>query len=167
MSKIITKSQLVDILTTRKGGGFVSITTVTIPKMVKKNNPFYEKIQKVARRNGMLGVSYERAVRNQLKREGKPSDFQAEELPFGQHSGQYLITYKDKLYLKYFPMTNSQEFYQEIGPMGTIVAKEQVEPYLSKSYSSRQGTEKTVKWLTPCLDSIRSISIDHEQYELV
>ena len=69
-----------DFVQSIKRGTFgIQLIAVTEPKMNKRNNPLYGAVKKVTYlSNVMLGYDYENVVNNQLKREGKDTDFQAE-----------------------------------------------------------------------------------------
>ena len=62
-----------------KGTFGIQMVSVTEPKMNKRNNPYYGRVQKVTYMlNVMLGYNYENVVNNQLAREGKVTNFVAD-----------------------------------------------------------------------------------------
>ena len=62
-----------------KGTFGIQMVSVTEPKMNKRNNPYYGRVQKITYMlNVMLGYNYENVVNNQLAREGKVANFVAD-----------------------------------------------------------------------------------------
>lgn len=166
MNKILTREQLVELLHQKKGATFVTITTVTIPKLLKEGNPLYKKVEKIARRNGITGASYQQCVRNRQEKEGLEPNFEAEPLPWGEHDGPYLVKHKGKYYLKYRASDNNlEEVFRRIDNR-EIISKDLVTPFYPVK-TSRQGVEKPVGWITPSIENIRQISIFGESFELV
>lgn len=62
-----------------KGTFGITMITKTEPKMNKRNNPFFGRVQKVTYMSNVgLGLSYENCVNNRLDRKGLENDYQAE-----------------------------------------------------------------------------------------
>lgn len=163
---ILTREQLVELLHKKKGATFITITTITIPKLLKTGNPLYKNVEKIARRNGITGANYTNCVKNQQVREGMEPTFEADPLPWGEHDGPYLVKHKGKFYLKYRASDhNLEEVFRRIDNR-EIISKDLVTPFYPVK-TSRQGVEKPVGWITPALESIRQIAIFGSTFELV
>lgn len=72
---ILTENQLVDMLLSRKGATFVRLDSCTIPNLLKKGNPFWNKenktmnVSKDSSTNAMIGVNYANLVNNARNKE--------------------------------------------------------------------------------------------------
>lgn len=64
-----------------------TITTVTEPKMNKKNNPFLGLVKKVSTANVILKFNYANSVNTQLKKEDKDAVFVPKSRAWGVHRG--------------------------------------------------------------------------------
>lgn len=167
--QIITKQELKDNLMNMKGGAnIVSIVTKTTPRMRKTDNPFYDKVEKVSKVNGIINWRYSNAVNNQRKREGKEDDFQAVERRWGQRiKGTPLVEHKGKYYLemKVERKLNSEYIHKE---KGEKLDMEQLGAFLyTNSSSKRQNLEKEVVLRDYKLDSIDTIKMNGEEYKVV
>lgn len=172
----ISLDQLREIVVERKGATFVEIVTNTEPKMRKTGNPYYGRVRRIARRNGMLGTSYENDVNNQRHRENQPLDDEGQVEPFvaealwkgkGQHVGPNLARHTEtgEEYLVFFPARRDAQG----NPIadedqwlidGNPVPKETIEPYLVAGNSEKQQVTRKIPWRTIGLSNVRQIKID-------
>lgn len=131
---------------------FISMLTVTEPKL-KKSCP-YVGVLKVSRRNGLINVNYNKAVRNRLAKSlgvaladveytnGKTwfvhqTDENGKALPLVKHATKET----GKHYLQYFPIRSSGTKY--VLPNGEEIAESQLKPYFyaeSKSEEYKPAT---------------------------
>lgn len=166
MSKLLKRSELVALLSGGKGGRFVTLTTRTMPRMKKTGNPYFGRVERVAKRNGQIGVDYQNSVNNQLGREGKDTDFEAYPLPWGEHHNAYFVAHKGNFYLKYKPKSTLADIWVDT-ETGEELSVDKLQEFLPKQSESRQGTDNEIQWRTIAVDSISQIAVDGETYELV
>lgn len=167
MKKIITQTQLAGILANIRGATPAQLLTVTNP--VKKVCPFA--VQKIVQSNVMLNCFYEAGVNRRLEKEGKPAGFEAKPRAWGSHvmDGDRLtplVEHKGKLYMVcQFNRVDSVEYRRD----GQQVDKAGLADYLPKDRveGENQGLDKALVVRTYGLDSIRSITIDRETFEVV
>lgn len=78
----------------------IGMTTVTVPAMRKKNNPYFGHVAKISRVNGWINWRYAKSVNRQRVRERKRADFQALVRAWGMRVEKTpLIKHGDALYL--------------------------------------------------------------------
>lgn len=117
---------------------FVSMLTVTDPKMRTTGNP-YKGVQKVSRRNGLLNVNFTNAVERNIAESFGISPTQVE-YNAGKTWYKHLTTtdgkplalcvhQKDetKYYLQYYPQKSETKY---LMPDGTEIAEENLKPFL-------------------------------------
>lgn len=159
----MTREELVTFLNNRGGCTAVGLKTRTSPKMLKRGNPNANaKVERITRRNGFVGGSYESIVNNKQEREGGERDFEAKPLPWGQHAGRYFIEHKGSMYLKLFPTATGCKGEDRWEVDGVEVDLSVVQPYLPKSSPSASGVE----WRTIALTSIEELTVDGETITL-
>lgn len=168
------------MLEARNGARIVTIVTVTVPAMRKTDNPFFGLVERVVRRNGMCGASYESSVNRRRDKEGTPTDnkgvvmeFTSLPLPWGQHDGPFFVKHtpkgatEEKLYLKFLPNRNLEEQWRNSVTKKPYAPAdvERIRTFVRESRgSSRQEIENQVEWRTIAVDSIDQITIDGELY---
>ena len=170
-----TADNIVDLLSAVKGAKIVTITTKTIPAMVRtaedgRINPFAGKnlrkdvsVRKIARVNGVVNWNYTNSVNRQLVREGKTADFTAHPRKWGTRmSGlPFVIHIKDgkvNLYLEMKVERSVEHWYED--DKGNRVNADEVKPFLKPRSVTRQGTDKEVILRDYRIDNI--IAIRHE-----
>ncbi len=97
--KEISKQQLLDLLVNLKSATPTTIITRVIPKMRKKNNPYYDEVTKFMEANIFINFSYRNSVNKALEKEGKDPDFQPSwrwgqripNTPLVEHEGGYYL----------------------------------------------------------------------------
>lgn len=168
--KPVKVSNIQDVLSNIRGAKFISVVTVTDPRLKKTGNP-YTNVVKVSSFTGQINFDYENAVNNQRKREGISAQFEAQSsyavpcfrddgtmLPFAQHKTN------SKKYLRIRPLQTSDVKYVDQNT-GEEISKDKLKPWLpAKSKSSSQETEKEVVFRLFDLDSVRSIGVDGKNF---
>jgi hypothetical protein len=166
----ITKTELVELLNGIEKSTFVHLVTETKVRMNKTNNPYYDKVIKKSSSNFLMGNDYEkRVIINELK-EGLEGTFEVEELKGKKHISK-VVCVDTKTESKHYLCV---ERFDEIKPKveyfyeGNVIDKTLFESYMVKvSESQKQVQERKVKWLTYGIDSIKQISFNKEQYQIV
>lgn len=137
----------------------VSIELISTPSkssMRITNNP-YRYAKKIVTINGMIGMSYGNGVNNQLGREDKPMDFEAQKPLWMEHHGRNLGRNKagDRYYLPIKVQSSTQPVYLCDG----IDVTDKVQPFLRKSSKphTQAGLDNEVVWRIPALDNIHKI----------
>jgi hypothetical protein len=164
--KILTQNEIIDMLKKRKGASFVSVTTSTTPQMKKTNNPYFGKVKRICRRQGMIGPDYERCVNTQREREEKTPDFLAEPLRWGQHDGPYFITYNGRTYLKLKEHGHGDDRWVD-AETGSVIDVSVLQQYFYAKSEGRQGLDKPVEWRTVRMDHLVSLSVDGLVVEVI
>ena len=141
MKKVITTTELVEMLKDYKGATFVNVVTATEPKMRKTNNPYFGSVRKLTTQTVMLGADYEKAVNKRLEKEGKDADFTKEATyctPIGS-SNAIKQHPNGQIYLYCSFLTNNKPKSRYVFE-GREIEKSLLEPFLSaKSVSVKQG----------------------------
>jgi hypothetical protein len=169
----ITKTELIELLNGVEKSTFVHLVTETKVRMNKTNNPFYDKVTKKSSSNFLMGNDYENRVLGNGKKEGisvEENTFEVEELKGKRHISK-VVCIDTKTETKHYICV---ERFDEIKPKveyvyeGNTIEKMLFESYMVKvSESQKQPQERKVKWLTYGIDSIKQISFNKEQYEVV
>lgn len=186
----MTMAELAAFLTAFTGASFVSVETITEPKMLKKHretgvgNPYLGRVKHYAVRLGMIGAYYENAVQNQRVREEHPAAmagvaFRAEALwnGAGEHvdGSACLARHRatGKLYLVLYPRQNTEGMVQvrssEWRCDGQPIDRTELLSYLPPVHegTERQETERPIAWRTVALENIISITVRGVTYNIV
>jgi hypothetical protein len=176
----ITHSQLVNLISTRKGAVAIGIEAVTDARARKTGNP-HGAIFKVSRSSALCGVNYEAAINRRLDGQGDAPAFKAESLWNGK--GEYVVPGKiarhketGRLYLaiqasdKQFQAFPAKVSYQD--GEGKPLAYDEVKPFLPESsFSVKQAaaglSENQQNVRLYALDSLTAIHLDGETLEVV
>ncbi len=155
---------------------FASVLQVTEPKVTKKHretkvaNP-YATIQKVSKVSILLNSDYEKAVTNQLDREGKEAtDYKKGEntmpLVFGENN-QFIGMYKGEFVLQYRPNDNVTPKSKYLAD-GKLTPKSALEGYLpTQSHATNQGTDREILWRKLYLKNVLKLSFQGEVYKVI
>lgn len=155
---------------------FANFVIETDAKLKKTGNPYKdENVRKVSKYNVQLNFNYTNAVNNQLEREGKEANFEAQE---NWHTKKY-DSFNGCVAMK-MEGNQRQEYLffrkmdvQRIGFMmnDKVATPEQVETIKvflpSKSAPKNQGTDKPIEVQTVKLQNIKLLSLEGEFYEVV
>jgi len=166
----ITKNELLNLLNGVQSSTFVHLVTETKVRMNKTGNPYFDKVVKKSSCNFLMGNDYEDRVITNEEKEGLEGTFEVEEMKGKRHISK-VVCVDTKTETKHYLCV---ERFDEIKPKveysfeGTTIQKMMFENYLVKvSESSKQQQQRKVKWLTYGIDSIKQISFNKEQYEVV
>jgi hypothetical protein len=166
----ITKLELINLLNGVEKSTFVHLVTETKVRMNKTNNPYFDKVIKKSSSNFLMGNDYEIRVHTNEGKENLEPTFEVEEMKGKKHISK-VVCIDTKTESKFYLCV---ERFDEIKPKvefsfeGTTIEKMMFENYMVKvSESSKQQQERKVKWLTYGIDSIKQISFNKEQYEII
>ena len=154
MTKATLQSTLIGILTAIP----ISVDLITKGRLKKTGNP-YPNARKHITLSGMIGMSYENGVNNQLGREEKDMDFFAKEHPWMDRAERNLGFNRNKIDPeRYLPMkvqSASKAVYIDNG----IDVTDAIQAFIPKKSESKTQSklETKVHWRTPSLDSIVSV----------
>lgn len=162
------KNQLKEFLQGIKGSTIATILVETSPNMVKTGNPYWGRVKKRSRVNGIIGFSYESCVNNQRVREANPQTieevsnvekFFAQLRSWGKRiQGTPLVEHKGKYYLE-MKVERVLDSGYYIGD--NLIDKALVEQYLVKKKESEiQKVVKPVILRDYSLESIKSIIVN-------
>ncbi len=179
MNRTITESGLIALVMERekRGATFVTLQTVTDPKMVKFHretgnpNP-YLGAKKVTVINGAFGTNYESNVNRQLAREGKESDFESGPRKWGEHfqDSKTVIHHKGLFYLALRPTPQNTPQVSYVF-QGAPIEQSALRPYLPPDRGSEiaeaQGVSRPVRCTDYAITSIQQISIGGEGYTVI
>jgi len=167
--KQVTVSQMVDVVKSVKSSTMLSFTAETPADMNKTGNPYFGTIKKntVA---GQIGFYYENAVNNQLGREEKEMDFEAQKPVWavGLPDTRNLVTNKAGskfyLYVKIQSADTPQFFFN-----GQEIPVETIKPYLKPHTKphTQDDLSKEVCVRMYGLEHIRQINMFGEEYLIV
>lgn len=159
---VINHKRFMKLVGDRPGTQIVTITTQTEHKLKKSWTG--GTVFKISQVNGMIGYNYENSVNNQLEREGKERDFQAESRPWGTRISPNFVEHKGNHYLTIKVEKTTPPVY--LDKDGNEIDRETLRAHeYAKSRSSRQGTENAVIHREYKLDSILSINMNKETYQ--
>lgn len=179
--KFVTEKELAQILLefkVIKGMPlFASVLQHTSAKLVKTSrtnkavkNP-YPDTMKVSKVGILLNSNYEKAVTNQLAKEGKESteyEKGANTMPlvFGENN-QFIGIYKGDFVLQYRPNDNVNPRTKYVNN-GKLINKEKIEEFLPKVYEAQnQGTDREILWRKLYLKNVLKLTINGETYKVI
>ena len=156
---------------------FASILQATEPKMTVKSrankdikNP-YTLVTKLSKVGILLNSDYEKAVVNQLDKEGKEATEYVKgvntmPLTFGENN-QFIGLYDGEFVLQYRPNDNVIPRVKFIAD-GKLKDKAKLVDFLPKeSQATNQGTEREIFWRKLYLTNVRKIAINGEVYKVI
>lgn len=157
--------RLEKILRDVRGTTAVTITALTEPDMVARDNPYAGRVRKRSRRNCLIGFGYENAVNNQRLREDKDADFVAGPRKWGVRiAGTPIVEHKGKVYLE-AKVQRVLEYRYEVD--GEIVENALIEPWLrDKGAADRQELAKPVELRDFALTSITDLVMGGYHYHV-
>jgi hypothetical protein len=156
----VTTNQLLEVLKTIERGTFSNIVFVTVPKMNKTNNPYFNLVSKITKGNILVGGDYQKRV---IKETGN-TDFVSQPSKVGEHTSRCVL-HNEKLnrdYLEY-------EWFQEVKPKteflfdGNSIEKTLFESYLVKSSPNPNG----VQLQTVTVSNIKQFTVNKTRYIVV
>lgn len=172
MAEQNTVEQVVETVKNIKCNTFVSVASVTEPRMRKTNNPYFGKVTKRSRIAGAIGFDYEQVIINQGLREGNDIDFnfraQAHKWAVPTDSLN-IVTNKQgtKLYLRIKVQANPEkpEYFFD----GEPIEKSEIEQFLyqSKKPQTQDVLEKEVVIRMIDFNNITNIRIAGKDIDII
>lgn len=163
--QIITKAEAIGLFKSVKSCSAISLTAETPCDMNKRGNPFYgtTKLNWVA---GLIGFSYPNSVNNQLGREDKEMDFEAQKPIWAVATdSRNLVTNKDgsELYVYIKVQSAGKPIYKL---NGDVVEAEKVKPYLKEHTKphTQDGLDKEIVVRMFKLSNILAFRMLGEEY---
>ena len=157
---------------------FASVLQYTEPKMNVKSrtNPqiknTFGKVVKVSKSSILLNSEYEKAVVNQLAREGKEATeykkgINTMPLTFGENN-QFIGLFNGEFVLQYRPNDNVKPKVKFL-TNGKMIDKAKLVDFLpaEKAKAENQGTEREILWRKLYLKGVRKIAINGEVYKVI
>lgn len=179
--QIITCSGFYNLLNNSYCAKAACISTTTMPRMRKTNNPWFGNCQRIARRQVFLGVNYQSCGEKLRQRLLASIDngtidpetltaaqiefvnagpFESGPLPWGQHDGRYFVKHKGQRYLRFYPVPGTLNDRWETITSGSLIDHEELKPFLYDSNGP-------VPWRTVKLRNIQQANLDGKQYQLI
>lgn len=170
----VSKDRMIAILMDSKGATPITIIAHTEPKMRKTANPFYGRIYKASRVNGMVNFQYDAGVLRRLENEGKSAD----NFRQGQSWHEAVLTADGKL-TPFCKHKQNGEYYLRFMLRGTIqseyrwIADDQpltdsqldnLNVFIQKSDYSNQGLTDPLVFLTYKMESIKIVTVNKQTY---
>ena len=167
----ITLADLKALFDTRKGAQIVTLVTHTAPNMRKTNNPFYGRVIKVSKVNGVVNFNYANSVERQRLREDHPEpEFTPEPRAWGVHIPHTpFIEHKGETYLemKVERSVEAPEYFIDGEPANAEQVAAMKEFITKGKQALTQETEKEVIVRDYKVSNLRAIKIGGELLTLV
>ena len=139
-------------------------------RVTKEPNPF-QSIVKIAKVSILLNSDYEKAVTNQLNREGKSEEEYKKgqntmPLVFGENN-QFIGMFKGEFVLQYRPNDNVRPKTKFVAD-SKLIDKKKIENLLpAPSQATNQGTEREILWRKLYLKNVIKIAINGQTYKVI
>ena len=166
---IVNVSEAVNIISrTVKGTMAVSIDAATAPKMNKTGNPYFGRITKFCRMDGLIGFDYENSVNNQAAREGK-EERDAKGRAWGTLTADRLfVTHKGEYYLQMKVQSTDTPVYKD--ETGAIVDKATLAPFMperGEKSSTQSDLEKEIIIRDVKMSNVKGMRFNGGEYEII
>lgn len=179
----ISREELVSKMINVRGGAhtFSNVVLKTAPQMNKTNNPFHNRVEKLAQWNCGINTEYGTKLGNALDKLGiEVEALDIDESLYERYTEKRncpvlrLKSNPNKIYIAFFPNKQVQfvEYYVD-GELATPLQSEQLKVWIKKSTPSKKQTElgiaeaDQVMIRTAKLESVVAIKIDGIQYRVV
>jgi len=170
----LTIAQFVDMAKDMDSHTFTGVETAKEEKTLKKSRktgePVADVITSETRYNPAIGLTYSKTVNNRLKKEGKDSDFKAQELPWGQWvgSGGTIIENKGKHYLRLSLVgaNSTKKKYFKNGKEVKFSEIQDIMPAKKKNTNSHQGLKNPIIVVNVKIDTISKIAMNGKVYTI-
>lgn len=161
----ISRQELVKLVDEQKGAEPVSVDIVTTPNMRKTGNPYLGCTKSVTL-SGMFNFDYENSVNNQLAREGKDAEFEAQKRAWGERVGNW-IKHDDAFYLQLKVQGASTPVY--VDAKGARIDPTLLEPFIYKSKKphTQEDLDKQIVVRSVKLENIAVIRVKGAEYLVV
>lgn len=171
--KILTHTQLTDLLAKRRGAVILSIVSHTAPKFRKTDCP-YNSIEKLEYKRIVVGAKYGRAVNKQIKEvTGADVEFKVSPRKWGEYVVEdKVVTHKGNLYL-HTQARNPRPAIKTVWLAdGKEVSKEVIKKYLVSSDSAKQAEyglegKRQVMVRDFTMGNVLKVVINGEEYTLI
>jgi hypothetical protein len=184
----ITIADLRNEVAAKRAATIVCITTRTVPKMRKTNNPYFGRVERVASRSGMFAANYQEAVNRQRVREGQPANDAGEIVPFvaeamwkgkGEHVAPSIVrhTTSGEEYFAFYPtrtdedgnpIANKDQWLLDGVPVEDEAILNDIKSFCQdQGDNEKQGTDKRISWRVFKMQSVREIRWNREIHEVV
>ena len=122
----------------------IGLTAVTVPKMRKRDNPFFGRVLKITDAAGPIGWQYKRVVNRQRTRENAPADFQPQPRAWGQRlAGTPLVEHNGRFYLEVKVQNATSRFID--AETGEPIDRRELAPFLPARKSESGPTKKPIR----------------------
>lgn len=169
-TRLVTVSELKNVLMGIDKGQFIHLWTETEVRMNKTGNPYYGQVTKISSRSYLTGCDYESRVNSNMTKEGLEPDFVTEK-PSGKTHVSPCVLVSDKDETKFYLMV---EHFNEVPPVveyrynGGTIEKTMFQDWSIKvSESKKQEQDRKVQVVTFLLTSIRKISVQGTTYVVI
>ena len=173
-TEVINVEEMENMLMAVRACTAIAIEIESEPKMNKTDNPFLSiGVRKIVTLNGLIGLSYENSVNNQLAREDKDMDFTAhrpvwfEYLPETRIVGTNRNKPMEKLYMAMKVQSASKPIYKD--GMGNVITDKGLEilkqflPKASKP-NTQANLDEEIVWRTITLRNIQVMRIHGTEF---
>jgi hypothetical protein len=163
--------ELGKLLESRKGAYPITITAFTQVDMNKTidrkaPNPYYNRVTKRAKVNGMANWVYANSVNRQLEREGKEADFVPHARRWGVRLPNSPLVFHEVKHEWYLELKVEKSLLHYYFLDGQPISDEQVKPYLKPKGKSRQGVDKEIILRDYALANIEEVCMNGVIYEV-
>lgn len=157
--KVVTQTELKEILSNLKGAPFCDMVTVTdLSDYQFTDSPFLNKLKKVARYTVQLGVDYK------SKMQKIDPSWVAKESRWGYHVNNILVEHKGKFYIACCIQKKHFDFLKVGRDKITEEIKKEIQPYLKPLDHDEKNP---ISYRRFKLDSIKQITIHNVSYLIV
>lgn len=163
------KDEIIRLLSQIERGTFIHLVTETKVRMDVNGNPYFDKIVKRSSGNFLVGITYEKRVQTNEKKEGLEPNFRSESNKVGSHVSKSLLFNEntDNFYLmveRFNEIKPKTEYYYN----GEPIDKSKFERFMnSKIYPIRkQVQERKVYVLSYKLESIKEFTLNGVKYQV-
>jgi len=173
----LSRKNLISRLEQIKGSRIITIEALTKETRLRAKdsfgnpNPYWGKLLKLSRVNGLINWSYENAVNNQRVREGQPllpdgsiERFKSLPRAWGVRKiGTPFIEHKGKVYIEMMVLNSSHQYVVD----DEYINEADITSFLApKKESSRQKTKKSIILRDYAIDNILRVKMNKVLYEL-
>jgi hypothetical protein len=169
-TKVISQSEVVNLLGNYEKKSFINVVTDTLVRMNKTGNPYYNLVHKHSSRNYLINSDYLKRVIKEGEKEGiseEENTFEVEDMK-GKKRVKNSVCIDTKTEQTYYLFL---ELFDEVKPQveytceGNPIDKQLFESYLVKvSESKKQPQERKVKVITPKIENIKSFTLEGVKY---
>jgi hypothetical protein len=150
------------------GSNKIALTSIHKANLRKTNNPYYP-VLKIGQSTGKFGVSYEKSMNQQRKREGKPEDFKAGGRPWGDRFTKAIVIHRGEPYLSILRDYVKPYIYvsKSTGAWDRI-STEDAAAFMSASELAKHNSvgRVTPEWREYKLENIVAFTLNGQEYRI-